>query len=453
MSMEPHDPEEYSSELAPARMLAEASGAWRKRGRRVVQVGTSFVLGQGATQGINALAGFYLVHKLSIEAYAQFGLAMGFQTVFSVLMDLGFAGTIIPLVGERRDDRALVGRYIRSAELMRNRLFALLAPVAAAAFLWTVHRHHWSWKVQILLMISVLVSLYSGGKASYFATPLYLFGRMREYYVPQVLSVTGRLFAYVGLTLAGALNGWTAAGLTALNITVNGRYIRKASEKYLIWPAQESPETDREMLRYILPASPAIIFSAFQSQISLFLVSIFGGGNLFIAEVTALSRIGQLFLVLMTFNTIVVEPYIARLGRDRLLRTYWGILLLATVTCIPIALIGFRWPGAFLWILGMKYEGVRDLMGLYVLSCCMNFVSGTIWIMNRGRKWVFWSGSIVEVVLLIGVQMAFLLLVGVHNTRDAVLFNLASSVCYLLAHGYVSVYGFWKGPRVEASAS
>ncbi len=119
----------------------------------------------------------------------------------------------------------------------------------------------------------------------------------------------------------------------------------------------------------------------------------------------------------MTFNTIVVEPYIARIGRERLLRTFVGFVLLAMLGCVPILLVAFLWPQGFLWILGAKYAGLRGALGWYMLSACMNFVSGLIWIMNRARKWVFWSGSFLEVVLLLGVQLAFFILIGVRTTR------------------------------------
>jgi O-antigen/teichoic acid export membrane protein len=448
MSIVPHDPEEFTGELLPDQILVSTDTRWTQRGQRIVKLITGFLLGQGTSQSLNILAGLFLVRKLSVESYGQFGLAVAFQAFFSILMDLGFASTIIPLVGERRNDRALIGTYIRAAKHLRDRMFWILAPVAAAAFLGIVYKQHWSLSVKLLLIGSVLLSLYSEAKVSYFSAPLFIFGRLQEFYVPQVFSAIFRLLAYVGLAFAGGLNGWTAAGLTALTITVNGSLICKAAHRYIKWPNKDNPEAERELLHYILPASPAIIFAAFQAQISLFLVSIFGGGTLFIAEVTALGRIGQLFVVFSTFNTIVVEPYIARLSRERLRRTYIGIVLLSCIACIPVLLGGFFRPDISVWILGAKYEGLKDVIGLYLLSCCMNFVSATIWIMNRARKWVFWSGSIVEVVLLIGVQIAFLSLVGVKNTREAVLFNLASSFCYMGAHGYVCIYGFLKGPRL-----
>ena len=79
-------------------------------------------------QGISFLIGLFLVRALSISSYAQFGLALGFQATASTLMDLGFASTIIPLVGERTSDRALIGRYVRGAKSLRDRAFFILSP-------------------------------------------------------------------------------------------------------------------------------------------------------------------------------------------------------------------------------------------------------------------------------------------------------------------------------------
>ena len=443
IELRPHDPEEFDTSLegisaAPVVQMAQS------RAGRIGRVLTGFLIGQGASQTIAILAGLYLVRSLSVEAYAQFGVATGFQTVFSVLMDSGLSATIIPLVGDRRHDRGVVGRYVRAARHLRSRLFWILTPFATVAFLATVHKHHWSWAVQSALLASILVTLYSGGVVSIYSAPLLLFGRLRQFYTPQIVSSMGRLLAYVGLALGGGLNAWTAAGLGALNMALNATWIRKASAPCFAWPEKEDPAADRELLRYVLPATPAILFSAFQSQLTLFLVSIFGS-TLYLAEVSALSRIGTFFLVLATFNSIVVEPFVARLPRQRLAKYFLSFVLVAAVACAPLVFVAFRWPGAYLMIVGAKYAGVRDAMGWYVLSASLNFVSGLIWVMNRARKWVFWSGSILEVILLLVAQIAFLALVGVRTTQQAVLFAVASSGCYLVAHGYVAIRGFVRG--------
>jgi O-antigen/teichoic acid export membrane protein len=424
----------------------EGTRSARNRAARLISI---FFLGQGALQGVQILAGLLLVRWLSIEAWAQYGLASGLQLTMTALMDLGISSTIIPLVGNRRDNRHLVGRYVRSAKHLRDRTFWILAPFTALAFLSITYHHHWGWHVQFLLLVSVLVSLYSSGHVSCFSPPYFLFGRLRDFYTPQTLSAVIRLIAYAVCRVGGVLNAWVAAGLYALSTTVNGVLLEKGSHRYLEWPEQHDASTDREVLHYILPAMPAIVFSAFQAQISLFLITIFGN-TANIAQVAALSKLGQLFSVLMTFNVVVVEPYIARLSRARLLSTYSGFASLGVCFCMLVTFVAFVFPRPFLWLLGPNYEGLQNLVGWVVLAACLNYVAGLMWIMNRARKWIFWSGTWVEIFLLLGVQIAFILLIGVRTTREAVLFTLASSFCYIATHAYVAVAGFRRGPRQDA---
>jgi len=200
--------DEANNEPTPA-PSASASRPIFARGRRAIGIVSVFFLGQGALQGLQILIGLFLVRKLSVEAYAQFGLAYGFQIAMGSLMDFGFTSTIIPLVGEHRDNRQLVGRYVRAAKYLRDRTFGILAPFTAIAFLVIMHRHHWSWGVQVILVLSVLLTLYSSGRVSYFSAPLFLFGRLREFYIPQTMTALGRLIEYVVCDLAGVLNAWT----------------------------------------------------------------------------------------------------------------------------------------------------------------------------------------------------------------------------------------------------
>jgi O-antigen/teichoic acid export membrane protein len=413
---------------------------------RAARVVLAFFLGHGALLTVQTIAGFFLLRRLSLEAYAQFGLAYGFQVTMGTLMDLGFVSTIIPLVGENRDDRTLVGRYVRAAKHLRDRTFLLLSPFAILAMFWIMHKHQWGWGVQAALVLSVLLSLYSSGRLSYFSTPLLLFRRLRELYVPQTLSATARLAAYILADAIGTLNSWVAAGLNAINTSVSAIFIERKSRHYLKWPEHDDLAADGEVFRCILPAMPAIIFAAFQAQISLFLIGIFGQTSS-IAEVAAIGRLNQFFAILMTFNVVVIEPHVARLTRERLLKTYLILVAATAVFCTPIVVWAFVSPSPFIWLLGARYASLGNLVGFAVLAGSITHTAQLMWIMNRGRKWLFWSGTILEIVLLLAVQSTYLALVGIHTTRQAIFFNLVTSFCYVVCHVYVGFLGFLKGPR------
>lgn len=446
MQIEPTRPTPSEIDLAKSSEGRSGNRSGYRRWRSIFRILGNFFWGQGALQAVNALVGLFLVRALSVEAYAQYGLAFGFQSTAANLMDLGFASTIIPLVGERIHDRQMVGRYVHAAVRLRTRAFLVLAPFAVLAFVAIARTHHWSWELQTLLIVPVLVALYSSGNVSCFSASFFLYRRLREYYIPQTSSGLLRLGAYLLLRVAGGLNAWTAAGVNALNITFISKVLSDKGRQWIDWSHKDTSSTEREIIHYILPATPALIFGALQSQLSLFLISIFGQTSS-IAEVAALGRIAQLFTMLQVFNIVIVEPYIARLSRDRLPAVYIKLTALATACCTPAVALAFAFPGAILWILGPQYEGLRSEMGWLVLASCINYIAVLAWIMNRARKWVFWSGTIVEIALVVAAQTAFIALVGVRTTEAAVMLMLVTSLCLVISHAYNAIYGFLKGPR------
>jgi hypothetical protein len=437
--------------LGPPIDSGASTGLWW-RGRRILSLVTRFFLGQGALQGINILVGLYLVRVLSIESYAQFGLTVGFQQTVGLLMDLGFASTIIPLVGARGDDRGLVGRYVRAAKHLRDRAFWILAPFAAIVFIAMMFHHHWSWYVQTLLICSVLLSIYSSGKVSYYGAPLFLYGKLKEYYLPQTAVGGGRLLALLGMRVVGALNGWTAAAVSALGITVNGELLQRETRNHIDWPETDDPKTDKEVLRYIMPAIPAMIFAAFQLQSSVFLISIFGQ-TAGIAEVSALGRLSQLFGILGVFNAVVIEPSMARLAAEKVAKRYAILISLGVLVCAPIVILSFAAPGKVLWLLGSKYSDLQSVVGWAMLGGSVYYLALLIWVMNRARKWVFWSGTALEIGLTLLLQILFILLHGVRTTPDAIYFGFVSALGPLTTQIYVMFLGMFKDDRKRRSGA
>ncbi len=64
-----------------------------------------FLAGQTSVQLLNLMTGFFLLRWLSVEQYAQYSVALGFQSTLSMPIYLGFSGSITALVGERSSDK------------------------------------------------------------------------------------------------------------------------------------------------------------------------------------------------------------------------------------------------------------------------------------------------------------------------------------------------------------
>lgn len=406
----------------------------------------SFFAGQGALQLLGAVFALVVVRLLTVEFYAQFSLALGFQTTLGALMDLGYAGTIVPLVGERFADPAVVGAYVAAARHHRDRIFLLLSPFATICFWLLARRHHWDLHIQFLLLLSLLIQLYFTGRVSYYSAPLMLQRDMRNLYRPQVFSSLLRCILPLPMRMLGVLNGWSAALLNAIVQVYNGHRLREGSQAYIREPIKSDPAVNREMLRYVIPAMPAVIFWAFQSQISLYLITVFGKTTN-MAQVAALGRLGQIYTVFMAFNMVLIEPYFARLDRNSLLPKYVQAVALTGLLCFTISLLAFRFPKPLLWLLGPQYRDLGVEVGWMVLASSVFHFAGVIWIINRSRRWLFWSGTAMEIGLTVVSEIVFIAVRGVSTTHNAILISVVAAISVLIAHSFVSIYGFIHGPR------
>ena len=87
-----------------------------------------FGIWQIAYQALQLFTGLLLANWLSIEAYSEYGVALGFQNMLNILTDLGITGSIIALVGDRIHDRETIGRFTRAALSFRNVMLLTLGP-------------------------------------------------------------------------------------------------------------------------------------------------------------------------------------------------------------------------------------------------------------------------------------------------------------------------------------
>lgn len=392
-------------------------------------------------QGINFLIGIFLVRQLDIESYAQYSLAMAFQATAISLTNLGLTDSIIPLVGAKADNRRLVGNYIKAASHLRTRLFVVVAPICAAAFLFIVRSHKWSGLTQLILLCSVLTSLYLSVSVSCWAAALLLKRRLYDYYFMQTIPSLGRLLTYVLARLGAVLTANLAALTGAASLLFSGYLAKRSAAALVIMPERVDRSIVKEIIRCMLPMAPAAIFTSFQPQVALLLVSLFGQ-TLQIAQIGALSRLAQVFLIFNAFGSVVIEPYIARIPAERLAAAYARVLTSVVLVGIVLTGLVFEFPRPLVSILGEKYGDLEKVVGWVVLSSVVSTTANIIWVMNRGRRWLFWRGSMLEIGCLIIFQTAYVLTFGVHTTMAAALFMLAASCAHLVAHAYVMVYGF-----------
>jgi hypothetical protein len=114
----------------------------------------------------------------------------------------------------------------------------------------------------------------------------------------------------------------------------------------------------------------------------------------------------------------------------------------AVVVVGAMTLLSFLFPAEIVWVLGSKYRDLDSVVPWVVMASSIGTIANVLWVLNRGRRWLFWRGSFLEIGCLIAFQTAYVVVFGVRTTISAALFMLAASFAPLIAHLYVTIYGF-----------
>ncbi len=422
----------------------------RARAARWAKLLATFLTGQTLVQGLNVLTGFLLLRWMSVEAYAQYTVANSVQGTIGVLTDLGVSGSIVALVGQRIHDKRLVGEYVRAARAFRGRMFLVMALVAAVAFPLVTKNQPWAWHVKLLLLGGVLTQIFFSAWGMYNA-PLLMHRRLADSYRAATVPAFLRLAVSWAFHAAGALTGWLATWINGTMTLVGGWMTRRASRDLLEEPHHPSPERMRELVRYLAPQWPTLIYYSLQAQITPVLLSLTGVPRP-VAEIGALGRIGQLYFLFGGLQSTILVPLLASTPRQKVGRRY---LLLASASAGLLALpplAGWTFPRPFLWLLGDQYSSVGGLLVLSLFGNSLATLGGILYGLNMSRKWVFPSMPFVYIGSGLAVQVGFLATVGVTTTYEAVVFGIAGAGAGMLLHLGYAMAGYRRERATWAAA-
>ncbi len=404
-----------------------------------------FFVGQGLTQVISLSTGLLLLRWLSVDSYAQYGVAFGFQCTVALLVDFGLCNSIVAMVGSRGADARVVGGYIRAGRAQRNRLLLLVVPVSAVAFHVVAKRQHWALATELLLFGGITANLFLLGLASFYSAPLLIHQRMRLLSKSQVLGATSRLGACWLAHLASSLDSVGTVWFGGLSAGIIAFLSKRASQPLFEEPEQADPAVCRELMRYITPLMPSVIYYAFQGQISVFIIGYFGHSKN-VAEVAALGRLGQLFAIFGSVNTILVAPYIAKFERAHLLARYISLISGAAIVCAAIVGFALLFPGVLLSLLGPKYVHLRLEAVFTLIVSSIVYMSSMLFTLHSARKWVFWWEGITCCIIVSSVQICGVMRMDLSLTMGVIHLSMYSAVAALAVQAFTGVYGFRFGP-------
>jgi O-antigen/teichoic acid export membrane protein len=410
--------------------------------RRVAE----FLAAQGITMAGNLLYGLLCVRLLPKPEYAKFAVVFSALATLSVLLDIGISTGIMPLVGEKVGDLQLIADYIASLRTLAHRLFTIMAPVTLIVFPLAVLRQHWSAATVTAMLAAVLAGGWFARISGAYGVVLIIRRDRPRWYRAQMISSLGTL-ALLGIFWAAhRLNVWWAIGFNVAGIVFVAESYYFRARKLLGVAGRSSPQRRKAILQLVLPQVPNVIFYAVQGQIPQMLVTVFGF-TVAVADVGALSRLGQIFVIFSQMNPILLEPYFARLPRNRLKANYLVVVSVIAGFCACMIALG-RWlPGLFLWILGPKYSTLRYEVLLLLIGSSLRYLSGSMFVIHSSRRFVYWWNNLSVITLTLIVQVLYLFAGNLGTVRQALMFNIVSAAASLFVNILCAFYGFLRGPR------
>jgi protein-S-isoprenylcysteine O-methyltransferase Ste14 len=185
--------------------------------------------------------------------------------------------------------------------------------------------------------------------------------------------------------------------------------------------------------------APLSIYYCLQSQIAIWLISIFGTTHQ-VADVGAVVRLGMIFALLTPVYITVAVPRFARNnGRAKLRRQFWFIV--GSFAVLLTGLVFFTWifPEPLLWLLGPKYQHLSNLVWLAALSVGMSSFLSLVNNLNSSKGWV--PPATVTIPIEVSTQILLLATLNLSRSADVLAFSCFSALPPLLMYAVISVRG------------
>jgi O-antigen/teichoic acid export membrane protein len=412
---------------------------------------SAFVGGQSAVQLLNAATGLALLRLLPKPEFAIYAIALGVQGMITILTDVGFGSAILALVGTRFDDKKLLGSYIRAASSIRRYLMMIVSVIAIVVIVSFRHSRfeaHGTREVTFLA-VAILVTLQFQAWASYYESPLLLHNRMVALYAPQISGATLRMACVFVLYYTNTISSTSVVVANTLSIVIMGVCYRIMARRYIEVPRALPREHAGEMIKYLTPMLPLYLYAALSGQISLFLIAVFGHVGQ-IADVAAVGRIGQLFLLLNSSNTVLVTPLFAKTPRALFSKRYAYAMGVVGIVSLLVSASARLFPGLYLFLLGAKYSGLTIQVQLVVYSSSITYFSGAMGAVALARKWIFWWSGTLQVVVVGLAQLVSAMLLPLNTSEGVLMMNIYTAIAALGVQIVFLIQGLSRHTKAEA---
>lgn len=398
---------------------------------------SKFFLGQGLVQIVSFVSSFALLRWMSVDDYAAFTLAWSIQSLMMAFGDLGIGSSVVPLAGAAGHDPKRLGNLIAAGRELRKKVFPVVVVCGVLAF-WFLGRKHGVELSVVLTMCSLACfAVWINASTLFLSAPLVLRQQIGYIQIQQNVIAMLRLVAYGVAHLVGFINAalplLVNTGLQLIQLGI----LNKKCHEHICEPTSTAVSIHnarKEIVQFLSPQLPILVFNTFQGQITILVVSLVGTTSA-LAEIGAVSRLNAIFVSLSAFYGIIVVPYFSRVDPTLATRRALQVFIGAVGSLAAIVFVGFHSPQPFIWILGAKYNHLESEIGWTLLSFGSAQLAGLMAAIVYARRIVPGLSIVYIAIPVLGSQLFGASYFPPVDIRGAILLTLWTNLG--------SILGYW----------
>jgi len=386
-----------------------------------------YLMSQLGIQAMNFATGLIIIRFMAKEEYAAYTIMNTLVPVMLMLSDTGITNALMAIGRVAWEDNEKMGRLVTTGMQLRRR-FALVSFLIVGPFLaWMLfHNNVPIWSIALLMAASLTgISFQLTG-----AVMKTVLGIRQQF---DSLMQMGLALALLRLVLIGGvillfahISAFFAILAGTFSILLETYMALRVTKPQIVCGAPIDTEYQATIFSLVKKTLPLTVYFSFQSQISVWLISIFGSSHQ-VADLGAASRLAIIFTTIASsFAGILAVKFARSNGRHRLFLQFVQIIAGLVVLLAGVVLFTYFVPDPFVWLLGPMYKNMRGLIWLVMLSSGTGSLAGTVFNLNTIKGWI--PPAIVTIPIEIATQIVLLLCLDVSKLENVLIFSGLSAI-------------------------
>ena len=348
----------------------------------------------GSTQIIIQIAGIassiFMIRNLSINEYAYYTIANTVLGAMTLLSDGGISNGVMAQGGKKWQNRDELGIVLITGLKLRKE-FALITLLICIPVLFYLLLHQKASWITCFLIASALIPAFIANLSdSLLEVVPKLHQNIKPLQFNQLIVAVGRFLLNIILlsTFPFAFIGLCANGIPRIYGNLKLKRITKNFANLRQLPSEIERQAIITITKKILPLT---IFICFSSQITLWVLSVFGD-TASIAQIGALGRLTIVIGFISTLLSILIFPRFARIQsgeRTRIIKFFTLLQIFLILLSGVIVFSAWILSPYILSMLGQEYMNLSKEFILSVVASCLVLLESTTGSLLNSRGWVF----------------------------------------------------------------